>query len=60
MSVYDERREDLEQQQFMMGPERGRLSVTLDLLTDALVLVASTASIARAPASPASPPWTYR
>ena len=39
MSVYDERREDLEQQQFMMGPERGRLSVTLDLLTDALVLV---------------------
>ncbi len=39
MSVYDERREELEQQQFMMGPERGRLSVTLDLLTDALVLV---------------------
>jgi hypothetical protein len=39
MSVYDERREELEQQQFMMGAERGRLSVTLDLLTDALVLV---------------------
>ena len=39
MSVYDERREELEQQEFMMGTERGRLSVTLDLLTDALVLV---------------------
>ena len=39
MSVYDERREELEQQEFMMGIERGRLSVTLDLLTDALVLV---------------------
>lgn len=39
MSVYDDRREELEQQEFMMGAERGRLSVTLDLLTDALVLV---------------------
>ena len=39
MSVYDERREELEQQEFMMGAERGRLSVTMDLLTDALVLV---------------------
>ena len=39
MSVYKERQQELEQQQFMMGPERGRLSVTLDLLTDALVLV---------------------
>ncbi len=39
MSVYDERREDLEKQEFMMGAERGRLAVTLDLLTDALVLV---------------------
>jgi hypothetical protein len=39
MSVYDERREELEKQQFMMGAERGRLAVTLDLLTDALVLV---------------------
>ena len=39
MSVYDERRETLEKHEFMMGPERGRLAVTLDLLTDALVLV---------------------
>lgn len=39
MSIYEERREELEKQEFMMGTERGRLAVTLDLLTDALVLV---------------------
>lgn len=39
MSVYDDRQEELETQEFMMGAERGRLAVTLDLLTDALVLV---------------------
>ena len=39
MSVYDDRREALEEHEFRMGLERGRLAVTLDLLTDALVLV---------------------
>jgi hypothetical protein len=39
MSIYDERREELEKYETMMGIERGRLAVTLDLLTDALVLV---------------------
>ncbi len=39
MSVYQERKEDLERFEFMMGLERGRLAVTLDLITDALVLV---------------------
>lgn len=39
MSAYQDRRDDLERQQFAMGAERGRLAVTLDLLTDALVLV---------------------
>jgi hypothetical protein len=39
MSVYDDRREELERHEFMMGPARGRLAVTMDLLTDALVLV---------------------
>jgi hypothetical protein len=39
MSIYDERKEDLEKLEFMMGPNRGRLAVTLDLITDALVLV---------------------
>ena len=39
MSIYDERRDDLDKYETMMGVERGRLAVTLDLLTDALVLV---------------------
>ncbi len=39
VSVYDERREELEKHEFMMGVPRGRLAVTLDVLTDALVLV---------------------
>jgi hypothetical protein len=39
MSVYQERQEELENYETMMGLERGRLAVTLDLLTDALVLV---------------------
>jgi hypothetical protein len=39
MSVYEERREELEKHEFMMGKSRGQLAVTLDVLTDALVLV---------------------
>src|SRR5947207_11751931 len=39
MSVYEDRRDALEEYEFRMGLERGRLAVTLDLLTDALVLV---------------------
>ncbi len=39
MSVYDDRREEIERYEFMMGAERGRLAVSLDMLTDALVLV---------------------
>lgn len=38
-SIYEERRDDLERYQFMMGEERGALAVTLDTLTDALVLI---------------------
>lgn len=39
VNVFDERREELEKHEFMMGVNRGRLAVTLDVLTDALVLV---------------------
>lgn len=39
MSILDERRTDLERYEFMMGAERGRLAVALDLLTDSLILV---------------------
>lgn len=39
MNVYEERRDELEKHEFMMGRPRGHLAVTLDMLTDALVLV---------------------
>jgi hypothetical protein len=39
VNVHEERREELEKHEFMMGVPRGRLAVTLDVLTDALVLV---------------------
>lgn len=39
VSIHQERREELEKHEFMMGVPRGRLAVTLDVLTDALVLV---------------------
>jgi hypothetical protein len=39
MNVFDEKRTELERHEFMMGMERGRLAVALDLLTDSLILV---------------------
>ena len=39
MSIYEDRKDALDEYEFRMGLERGRLAVTLDLLTDALVLV---------------------
>jgi len=38
-SVFDERRDELEKHEFMMGKARGRLAVSLDVLTDALILI---------------------
>lgn len=39
MSVHDKHRETLETHETMLGMEKGRLAVALDLLTDALALV---------------------
>jgi hypothetical protein len=39
MNVFEEKRAELEHHEFMMGVERGRLAVALDLLTDSLILV---------------------
>jgi len=39
MNIFDERRAELERYEFMMGAERGRLAVALDLLTDSLIMV---------------------
>lgn len=38
MSVWLDRKDALEEHEFRMGLERGRLAVALDLLTDALIL----------------------
>jgi hypothetical protein len=55
MSVYDERREELERHEFMMGVPRGRLAVTLDILTDALVLVGQHGVYCRSARQPGMP-----
>lgn len=39
MSVFSDKREELEKHEFMMGIARGRLAVSLDMLTDALILI---------------------
>jgi hypothetical protein len=39
MSVYEDKQEDLERYELMMGVPRGRLAVTMDLVTDAMALV---------------------
>ena len=38
-SVFEERRDELEKHEFMLGQERGRLAVALDVLTDSLILI---------------------
>ena len=39
MSVFHDRKDELDKYEFMMGEARGRLAVTLDALTDALILI---------------------
>jgi hypothetical protein len=39
MPVFDEKREELEHFETMMGVPRGRLAVTMDTITDAMALV---------------------
>src|ERR1700760_3631184 len=39
LSIFYDRQDELEKYEFMMGEARGRLAVTLDVLTDALILV---------------------
>jgi len=39
VSIFYDRQAELEKYEFMMGEARGRLAVTLDILTDALVMV---------------------
>lgn len=56
MSVYVERREEIEKYEFQYGPVRGKLAMSLDLLTDALTMTGQHGvycTSARNPAKPA-------
>ena len=55
MSVFDEKRTELERHELMMGVERGRLAVALDLLTDSLILVGQHGVYCASSRNPAKP-----
>ena len=55
MSVFDEKRAELEQHEMMMGVERGRLAVARDLLTDSLILVGQHGVYCASSRNPARP-----
>jgi uncharacterized 2Fe-2S/4Fe-4S cluster protein (DUF4445 family) len=55
MSVFEEKRAELERHELMMGVERGRLAVALDLLTDALILVGQHGVYCASSRNPAKP-----
>lgn len=60
MSVFHDRKEELERFEFMMGTPRGRLAVSLDLLTEALVLVGQHSVYCRSQREPEQPPMDIR
>ena len=55
MNVFDEKRTELEQHEFMLGVERGRLAVALDLLTDSLIMVGQHGVYCASSRNPAKP-----
>jgi hypothetical protein len=55
MSIYRERQDELERYQIQMGTVRGRLALTMDLLTDALVLVGQHGVYCRSARHPEQP-----
>ncbi len=55
MSVFDDKHDELEKHEFMMGTARGRLAVALDILTDALVLAGQHGVYCRSNRNPSKP-----
>jgi hypothetical protein len=55
MNIFEEKRSDLEHHEFMMGVERGRLAVALDLLTDSLIMVGQHGVYCASNRNPAKP-----
>ncbi|MFZ0336109.1 MAG: hypothetical protein WBD21_04970 [Candidatus Acidiferrales bacterium] len=60
MTVFDKHREELEHFETMMGTHRGRLAVSLDLLTNAMVLIGQHGVYCRSAANPQQPPMDIR
>ncbi|MFZ0855775.1 MAG: hypothetical protein WAN10_02860 [Candidatus Acidiferrales bacterium] len=60
MTVFDTHREELEHFETMMGTHRGRLAVSLDLLTNAMVLIGQHGVYCRSAANPQQPPMDIR
>jgi len=58
--VYRDYRDDLERYEFQMGVERGRLALTMDLLTDALVLVGQHGVYCQSARTPGKPVMDVR
>jgi hypothetical protein len=60
MSVFHEHKDELEHYEQMMGRERGRLAVSLDCLTNALVLVGQHGVYCTSQRNPAVPAMDLR
>ena len=55
MDIFDEKRAELEKHEFMMGVERGRLAVALDLITDSLIMVGQHGVYCASSSNPSKP-----
>ena len=60
MAAFDEHKDELEHFEQMMGPWRGRLAVTLDRLTDAMILVGQHGVYCRSSRDPGKARPRYR
>lgn len=60
MSAFDEHKEELEHFELMFGRERGRLAVSLDRITNALVLVGQHGVYCTSQRNPAVPAMDLR
>jgi hypothetical protein len=55
VSIFHDKRDELEKHELMFGPARGRLAVALDTLTDALILVGQHGVYCRSNRNPSKP-----
>jgi hypothetical protein len=60
MSAFEEHQEELERYEQMFGKERGRLAVSLDRITNALVLTGQHGVYCTSPRNPAVPAMDLR